>query len=477
MNTATSRKLGIGRIIGLGLLAVLAVLVLWNVVWRISNNRAVARLEAAARQRGEPVTVRELAAAYSTVPDEENIHRALVKVWASEDPAFWNAFLAGARPLPQMQDEKFAPDLPILGRNSRLNYTNDLSTAELAAIREFLPTKKAHMDAVRAALRLKAYRANYDFDQTYAMLMPELAKLRREAQFFELDALDAIEEKDNLRATAAIADITSVGNCLKDDPTLIGQLVRIACYNIAISTAERLLKQRQLSEAKSGQLAQIFDEMKLDGGIGRSLVTERVIAWNVLDGSSEQLASLTSSGSGEEGPSPGATVLGFRMLRLIGMAGAEKRLMGETFDQAIRCLNKPDYATTDEMHGIFATMTEKARRFPPKMVTLMLMPALEKAGEKAVRFEALRRCAVTALAVERYRHTHQGLLPAQLGELGSAALDDPFTGNPLLLKKTTRGYVVYSAGPDRKDNDAELDPPKSGSSNPQVDIGFRVEHD
>ena len=93
----------------------------------------------------------------------------------------------------------------------------------------------------------------------------------------------------------------------------------------------------------------------------------------------------------------------------------------------------------------------------------------------AARLEALRRCALTALAVERYRQAHNGALPPELGALSDAALGDPFTGRPLLLKKTGQGYVVYSVGPDRKDNDARLDQPKSRSQESQMDIGFRVD--
>lgn len=472
MNSTGPRKVGIGRIVLLGVLAFLAALVVWNVIWRISNNRALARLDVTARQRGEPVTVRELAAAYPKVPDNENIHRALVKVWASEDPAYWNAYMGGARPLPPQQEDGYDHNLPILGSSSRFGYTNDLNTIELTAIRQFLQQKKAHMDAVRTALQLKAYSANYDFSQTYAMLLPELRKLKREAQFFELAALDAIEAKDNMRCIAAIADITSVGDCLKTDPTLIGQLVRITCYNIAVSTTEQLLKQRQLSEAERRQLAQLLDVMKQDDGIKRALVTERVFGRALLDGPAERLANLTEG----ETPSPGATAFGFVMMRLVGLASADKRLMGETFDQAIRCLDKPDYAANDEINEIFTNMVDKARQFPPKMLTLMLMPALEKAAGRAARFEALRRCAATALAVEHYREIHNGALPAQLSELGSAALADPFTGKPLLLKRTERGYVVYSVGPDRKDNDAQLEAPKYGAPGRESDIGFRVEH-
>jgi hypothetical protein len=157
------------------------------------------------------------------------------------------------------------------------------------------------------------------------------------------------------------------------------------------------------------------------------------------------------------------------------MTGADKRLMGETYDQIIRALNKPDYAATDEIQDIFGSLAQKGRAFPPKFFTLMLMPALEKTGQKAAGLEAGRRCVLTAIAVERHRLSHQGALPAQLGELGAAVLTDPFSGKPLLFKKTERGYVVYSVGPDREDNDAQLDRSKAGSTG-KSDIGFRVEH-
>jgi hypothetical protein len=476
MSIQSQRRFSIGRLIGGGILAVLISLALWNAIWRTSNNHAVARFEAAARQRGEPVTVRELAASYPRVADEENIHRALVKVWSSEDPPYWTAIMDGTRPLPEQQAEKFTPELPVVGNGKQLAYTNELSVEQLAAIREFLSEKRAHMDAVRAALRLKLYSANYNFDDGYAMLLPELAMLKREAQFFTLEAVDAIATGDNPRAIAAIADVARVGHCLKTDPLLIGQLVRIACYNIAINDAERLLKHRQLSDVESSQLVAILDEMKQDDGIKRAMVGKRAFAWALLDSSVEQqFAALSPSGAEGEALSFSDTTFAFRIMRFTGVMGAEKRLMAETYDQTIRCLDKPGYATTEELHDIFETMGQQARRFPPKMLTMLLMPALQNSGERAARLEALRRCALTALAVEHHRQTHNGALPPDLTTLGAAALEDPFTGRPLLLKKTGQGYVVYSVGPDRTDNDAQLDKPKASSPERQMDIGFRVD--
>ena len=51
------------------LVAVLAVLI-WVVGDHLNNAAAIRRLEASARQRGEPLTLAEIAATYPSVPDE-----------------------------------------------------------------------------------------------------------------------------------------------------------------------------------------------------------------------------------------------------------------------------------------------------------------------------------------------------------------------------------------------------------------------
>lgn len=69
--------------------------------------------------------------------------------------------------------------------------------------------------------------------------------------------------------------------------------------------------------------------------------------------------------------------------------------------------------------------------------------------------EARRRSALLALAVERYRLAHGGALPKSLDAItpseNTADLSDPFDGQPLRYRIKPKGYVVYSVGPDRQD--------------------------
>ena len=88
---------------------------------------------------------------------------------------------------------------------------------------------------------------------------------------------------------------------------------------------------------------------------------------------------------------------------------------------------------------------------------------------------AILNCAITSLAMERYRITN-GKWPRKLDELVPEYLaklpTDPFNGEPLLVGTIPGGLVIYSVGPDLQDNNGlvdDLNPLKEGT-----DIGFRL---
>src|SRR5206468_7643143 len=86
----------------------------------------------------------------------------------------------------------------------------------------------------------------------------------------------------------------------------------------------------------------------------------------------------------------------------------------------------------------------------------LLLPALEKAVTRLAEDSARLRTARAALAVERYRVTHQNELPESLAALVPAYLKevpvDPFDGKPIRYKRLAKGYVTYSIGSDGADN-------------------------
>ena len=90
--------------------------------------------------------------------------------------------------------------------------------------------------------------------------------------------------------------------------------------------------------------------------------------------------------------------------------------------------------------------------------------------------------AETALAIERFRLAHQNQLPDSLAALAPIYLKaiptDPFDGQPLRYKLLEKGYVIYSIGPDLKDDGGlskKYD--AKGKSDPKapLDLTFTVE--
>ena len=86
-------------------------------------------------------------------------------------------------------------------------------------------------------------------------------------------------------------------------------------------------------------------------------------------------------------------------------------------------------------------------------------------AEEGVVRDAMRlvqvRAASTAVAIERYRLDHgdspaalDGLVPAYLASVPI----DPFTGRPLLYRTDRSRFVIYSPGPDGKEDGGEVSP-------------------
>ena len=86
-------------------------------------------------------------------------------------------------------------------------------------------------------------------------------------------------------------------------------------------------------------------------------------------------------------------------------------------------------------------------------------------------------CAITGLAMERYRITN-GKWPRKLEELVPEYLaklpTDPFNCEPLLVGTILGGLVIYSVGPDLQDNNGLIDNSYSLSVKEGTDIGFRL---
>ena len=453
---------------------------LWYAAVRKSNFASTRKLEQAARQRGEPLTLAELQAKYLPIPDAENAAVKLMALWETEDPVFWKAFVNGSRPMPDRADEKYDPALPFLGAQAqRIPRLGALDSNSLAAAEAYLSAKASHLEQVRAALRLPRCRFPLTLQDGPDALLPHLAWVKSEAQNFRIVALVAAERGNKDAALTALKAVAQTGQLLASEPPLISQLVRLSCLNLALNGVEQLLSRQQLTAAELEKLRQFLEEHSLPGVARWALVGERPFSLSVFNPEFLVRAATNSSAPGNpSNPLNEAQAIraGVGLMRFTGYSAADRRLMLETFNEAIDLAGQETPESLQRIETLFDEVAVKARKFPPKLFSSMMLPSLQKVPSRFASFEARRRAGLTALAVERFRLAHDGRIPETLAELvpgyAAAIALDPFDGSALRFRKLDRGFVIYSVGSDRKDDGGK----EAGSGGTkQTDVTFIVE--
>ena len=185
--------------------------IMWFLSYRMSGSSAIDRLEARIKERGEPLTLVDLAAMYPPIPDESNGAVALLEMWEEDSPDFWRAFRDGKKSLPNRVDQRWDDALPFLGPEiSYVPRVGPLPATNLVAAKQFLEDRKEHLAALRRALKFPQFRFPVVITNGFAALLPHLSEIRMEAQNIRIEILVATERGDGDdeqdRAPAAQAD-------------------------------------------------------------------------------------------------------------------------------------------------------------------------------------------------------------------------------------------------------------------------------
>jgi len=125
----------------------------------------------------------------------------------------------------------------------------------------------------------------------------------------------------------------------------------------------------------------------------------------------------------------------------------------DLFDQHRTMATTPFYPTEANLHVLAGKDTRAIRS--GGLLTAILTPAMHSVLQHVARAQAANGAALVAVATTRYRLDH-GSLPEKLDVLVPAYLDeipaDPFDGKPLRLVHKDDQWIVYSIGPDGKDD-------------------------
>jgi hypothetical protein len=333
--------------------------------------------------------------------------------------------------------------------------------ADVKELRDFLDANRAAVESARNLADYPRGRFSVDFlPNTLATRLPHLDAIRGLAVCLCADAILRATDEDGdgaLRTSHALINVT---NALASEPTLISQLVRIAGGIVACSDIERTLALTQPSEKVLAEMQRVLEMTEATQPCRVAMRGERAafdFLWDNLAAGRVSPTELNMN----------LGVYGWFVFRYY--FAHEQAGFLQDMTTFLRALDLPTQDQAEEIDRVANRAKNSGR------IWYLFLPALNKVNASEIRWRAMIRSTVVALAAER-RRRHSGQMPSSISELVPAYLSavplDPFTGESLRLRADQAQWTVYSVGPDLKDDRGFHE--RSRIADPDTDIGFTV---
>jgi hypothetical protein len=344
-----------------------------------------------------------------------------------------------------------------------------LTLEQTAIIRERLD---ALGESLQEARRLRdlpygRYPLTYSAD-IFSTLINDQQDARVIGDWLQHDAYLRAQAGDVDGAFESCAARLNAARSVGDEPIVLTYLMRSIHDRLFVAALERVLAQGVVSEPR---LADMQDRVRreiddLQQQWINSVRGERAAMFRLYEGIKSgtvkvsQLRSVTRLGGG----------------RLDLLFDALPALAVSDYPDHLRLMNQyveiAKLPVAEQMSKIRAL--ERGPGGPAFFPEFM--PGITKMAENHRHTQALLRCAMAAVAYERYR-LKRARWPAVLEELVMTRFYDnvpidPYIGQSLRMRHGGERLVIYSVGPDEQDDGGDVDVPP-GSAHGK-DLGFRL---
>jgi hypothetical protein len=253
-------------------------------------------------------------------------------------------------------------------------------------------------------------------------------------------------------AVGSCIAVFNVSRSIGDEPLLISQLTRTSIRQQALRLTERVLAQ---GEAKEPVLAELQNAFAADLDYPAQLVAlrgDRAVSDNAMEAvQNGQLTMRQLVGKVSQGD-VNFTDVSDRIRE--GSPGYQRACLLQFNTRCIEVAKLPPHEQPAKLKELLGSLDDL-----PAVVRL-LIPGVISITNSFHSQDAELRCAVVAVAVERYRRRH-GRWPAKLDDLVPEFLpalpNDPFTGRPLHYRTTEDGVMIWSVGVDGQDDNGRVD--------------------
>jgi hypothetical protein len=401
--------------------------------------RVKTKLEAL-RAAGKPLLCRDIAP--KPVPAAENaapLYVAADEIIKAHNPGRTN----GSSPLDQPAE--VPPDE--VGY-SRYNWNDP---EDLALLAKYLREDQRALDLLGDATSRPAAVFDTDWSQGIETLLPHYAKLRQAGRFLAVAAIITAHEGNQAEALDRVRMGFVVSRHASGDPALIGQLVVIAIDNISRRAAEYAMAQGPVPEGAARRLVDELERVDFRQRYVAAMQAERTIgldAFSRIRHGRNLDAIIGDATTGRARRDRICVWLYSHLLR--PMLYADEL-------QYLQCVDELErYGSLPLQERVNARTTPTGEPLVPRwaLLTRVVAPVFRRIDLRFESAMAQRRLLQTALGLQVYRRRH-GRYPAALSELRAMrwiAPTDPFSGQDLVYRRQGSGYLLYSVGPNLKDD-------------------------
>ena len=410
------------------ILAVIAVLVIAHGVATFVLGRQVQMEIMSIRSDGNPTTTADLAG--EKIPDEEN------------------AAVLYRKAFELMSTEQGEEDLGVIGTFvSRRERAKDPTLWSKAA--EVLPRYQGVISLIEQAQMRPKCRFPVNWGLGFNAQFRHLAPMRRLAQLLRAQALidaKAGRTDEALRSTGLAFRLS---DSLKDEPTLISQLVRIAVVGIAARTFTDVLEYGSVDETQARRLYGTLSGINMHSSMVTAIRGERALGIRAF----QEVRKNSPSGQSLQ-EAAGLLLIHTWIWR--PMLYADEMHYLRRVEAAVHRASLP-YREFNEHPSPFSNQD------PPRYAFLsgLVMPVYTRARSAADRAQASINGTQIELALQAYKDRY-GSYPANLKGLRARLEwpipEDPFSDKDFVYKRRGNGILLYSIGENLKDDGARKYP-------------------
>ncbi|WP_460167748.1 hypothetical protein [Thermostilla marina] len=390
--------------------------------WRKSTVDELTQLKRQWEASGEPMTLADLAP--PPVPDEENA---------------WSILKEYEQPLSGLLGKLENSYAPAPVKDDRLTDHGRKAWPPLFAGSGDL------REAFARAAACRDYRADLPYEGTTSEFLQRCVNagqlLRNAARYARNSAIyhyNIGEREEGLRAAL---DLLKIATAAADQPGLMGYLNAVAAQDVAIRYLALGLGREPIPEELAVEIDQALARVEPRKAFIAAAKADRVIGWEMLQQGGEDESWLDET-----------TRLRYQIAFL------------KLVDEFVGEVERGDYQALGSMQLV--------DRLPEDQdFAKITMPAYETAAEHAFRVEALAHAARILLALHQSPEAKQQtgkIERAMMLQLGvpNEAVPDPFSGGDMIAVRSGDGWLVYSVGPDAKDDGGKI------TGRDPLDIGF-----